>query len=79
MDAGPLLEYFEPLMNWLEAENDKNEVEVGWDHATKGKKSYFQPENNNKFFLITVCKTIKQSSKKDKMNNWFKFLKAAKF
>ncbi|KAJ8030388.1 Angiotensin-converting enzyme [Holothuria leucospilota] len=32
MDAGPLLEYFEPLINWLEEENEGEEL--GWDHDT---------------------------------------------
>ncbi|KAJ8030387.1 Angiotensin-converting enzyme [Holothuria leucospilota] len=32
MDAGPLLEYFEPLINWLEEQNEGEEL--GWHHET---------------------------------------------
>ncbi|KAF5283057.1 hypothetical protein FQR65_LT14074 [Abscondita terminalis] len=35
MDAGGLLEYFRPLQKWLEAENQKNNVYVGWKTCQK--------------------------------------------
>lgn len=34
MDIQPMLEYFSPLRRWLEAENTKNGVQVGWDSST---------------------------------------------
>ncbi|RZC41415.1 angiotensin-converting enzyme-like, partial [Asbolus verrucosus] len=37
MDASGLLEYFKPLQTWLEAENKKNGVFIGWETSTKGK------------------------------------------
>lgn len=33
MDAAPLLEYYEPLHNWLSGTNEKDEVFFGWDGA----------------------------------------------
>jgi peptidyl-dipeptidase A len=39
MDAGPLLEYFQSLYEWLEDENVKSGAPVGWDGTgTKGEK-----------------------------------------
>lgn len=31
MDAGPLLDYFQKLYNWLKIENMKHNRAVGWD------------------------------------------------
>lgn len=39
MDASALLEYFRPLQKWLEAENKKNEVFVGWESSKRSKIS----------------------------------------
>jgi hypothetical protein len=36
MDASALLEYFKPLHKWLEQENKKNKVFIGWEKSTKG-------------------------------------------
>lgn len=36
MDASGLLEYFEPLRKWLEAENTRNKVHIGWEAPQKG-------------------------------------------
>lgn len=36
MDASALLEYFKPLQSWLEKENEKNGVFVGWEKSNKG-------------------------------------------
>lgn len=33
MDAGPLLEYFEPLQRWLAKENAKNGAFIGWEKS----------------------------------------------
>uniref|UniRef100_UPI00358F66E6 angiotensin-converting enzyme 2 n=1 Tax=Myxine glutinosa TaxID=7769 RepID=UPI00358F66E6 len=33
MDAGPLLEYFQPLMTWLSDDNLKNRQTPGWDQS----------------------------------------------
>jgi hypothetical protein len=33
LDATPLLEYYEPLINWLSGTNEKDEVFFGWDGA----------------------------------------------
>lgn len=33
MDAGPLLEYFEPLQKWLIKENKRENVYVGWERS----------------------------------------------
>jgi Angiotensin-converting enzyme len=30
MDAAPLLEFFQPLRTWLQAENKRNGVKAGW-------------------------------------------------
>ena len=30
MDAGPILEYFKPLSNWLNGEIAANNITVGW-------------------------------------------------
>ncbi|KAJ8910672.1 hypothetical protein NQ315_002921 [Exocentrus adspersus] len=35
MDASGLLEYFKPLQNWLEEENKKNGVFIGWEPSKK--------------------------------------------
>lgn len=37
MHAGALLEYFEPLRKWLEEENKKNHVHIGWESPTTRK------------------------------------------
>lgn len=37
MDAGPLLEYFQPLMDWLSEENNRTAEHIGWQHHHKGK------------------------------------------
>lgn len=31
MSAQPLLNYFQPLTNWLEEENRRNKEMIGWD------------------------------------------------
>lgn len=31
MSGAALLEYFEPLREWLEEENKKNNVHIGWE------------------------------------------------
>lgn len=36
MDANGILEYFKPLQTWLEKENQKNGVYVGWKSAKEG-------------------------------------------
>ena len=36
MDASGLLEYFKPLTKWLEEENKKNNVYIGWEPTDKG-------------------------------------------
>lgn len=33
MDIGPLLEYFEPLRVWLEAENQRLGAHIGWEES----------------------------------------------
>ncbi|XP_055372268.1 angiotensin-converting enzyme [Condylostylus longicornis] len=35
MSGAALREYFEPLMNWLKAENEKNKVHIGWEKSDK--------------------------------------------
>ncbi|XP_023310931.1 angiotensin-converting enzyme-like [Anoplophora glabripennis] len=35
MDASDLLEYFKPLQKWLEKENEKNEVFIGWETSKR--------------------------------------------
>ncbi|XP_025834025.1 angiotensin-converting enzyme [Agrilus planipennis] len=35
MDAGALLEYFDPLLKWLKAENKKNGAFIGWESSNK--------------------------------------------
>lgn len=42
MDASALLEYFKPLQKWLEKENEKNGVFIGWEKSTKGKNLFFK-------------------------------------
>lgn len=36
MDAGAFLEYFKPLQTWLEKENKKNGVLIGWESTDRG-------------------------------------------
>lgn len=36
MDASGLLEYFKPLQSWLEEENNKNDVFIGWEPTQRG-------------------------------------------
>lgn len=36
MDASGLLEYFKPLHEWLEQENKKNGVFIGWEKSKRG-------------------------------------------
>jgi peptidyl-dipeptidase A len=33
LDAGPMLEYFAPLYQWLKQQNAANKVKVGWTAA----------------------------------------------
>jgi len=33
MDAGPLLEYFSPLLEWLREENNRTGEDIGWTHS----------------------------------------------
>lgn len=42
MDASGLLEYFKPLQTWLEEENNKNGVFIGWEPTQRGNKEYSQ-------------------------------------
>lgn len=35
MDAGPLLEYFQPLMDWLTYENNRTAEHIGWNNNHK--------------------------------------------
>jgi peptidyl-dipeptidase A len=30
LDAGPMMEYFAPLYQWLKQQNAANKVKVGW-------------------------------------------------
>ena len=30
MDAKPILDYFQPLIQWLEEDNRRNNVTIGW-------------------------------------------------
>lgn len=36
MDAGPLLNYFSPLYEWLKNENQKTGEHLGWEATKKG-------------------------------------------
>ena len=36
MSVDALLEYFQPLMDWLKEENQKNGVTTGWDEECPG-------------------------------------------
>ena len=36
MDAGPMLEYFEPLYDWLEQDNTQWDTELGWAAGGNG-------------------------------------------
>ena len=36
MSADALLEYFQPLMDWLKEENQKNGVTIGWEEECPG-------------------------------------------
>ena len=40
MDAGALLEYFEPLFDWLEQDNAQSGTPVGWDSLTASGKRW---------------------------------------
>lgn len=33
LDTAPLLEYYEPLINWLSTTNEQDNVYFGWDGA----------------------------------------------
>lgn len=33
MDASALLEYFEPLADWLKKENERTGAHIGWDSS----------------------------------------------
>ncbi|KAF6209873.1 hypothetical protein GE061_015626 [Apolygus lucorum] len=35
MDAGPLMEYFKPLVDWLTEENKKSKVPIGWEPSKR--------------------------------------------
>ncbi|KAI6225302.1 Angiotensin-converting enzyme [Aphelenchoides fujianensis] len=41
LDAGPLVEYFGPLINWLSSTNEQDAVFLGWD----GEGEKFKPED----------------------------------
>ncbi|KRT83863.1 Peptidase, partial [Oryctes borbonicus] len=53
MDAGGLLEYFKPLQTWLEEENNKNGVFIGWEptqrvcSSSKKKKDDAEPDSTS--------------------------------
>lgn len=36
MDAGPLLNYFSPLYDWLQNENQRTGEHIGWEATKKG-------------------------------------------
>ncbi len=52
MDAGPIIEYFKPLYDWLKAENQKNGVKVGWDD--KCPEGSFPTDSASSFAYSTV-------------------------
>ncbi len=35
LDAGPMIEYFQPLYTWLKQQNEANKVKVGWSTGSK--------------------------------------------
>ena len=48
MSADALLEYFQPLMDWLKEENQKNGVTIGWqEECPEG----FVPDNSSQFLV----------------------------
>lgn len=48
MDAGPLLNYFRPLYEWLQNENVKTGEYLGWETAKKSNLG-----NRERFFVQT--------------------------
>ena len=56
--ATPLLNYFEPLMVWLEAENAKNGEYIGWDLPSTLEESH----------IILVEKIAEKEASYPKMN-----------
>lgn len=40
MDASAIMQYFEPLYNWLKEENKRNGEEVGWRTQPAQKRKY---------------------------------------
>lgn len=52
LDATPMLDYYEPLINWLSTTNEKDEVFFGWDGDGEKFKQEELPkarvENGNK-------------------------------
>ena len=45
MKADAILEYFQPLMEWLEKTNEENGDVIGWDMTTSMKIKSFSFEN----------------------------------
>ena len=59
MSADALLEYFQPLMDWLKEENQKNGVTIGWQEECPER---FVPDNSSQslvscllLFLLSLC------------------------
>ena len=51
MSADALLEYFQPLMDWLKEENQKNGVTIGWEEECPGG---FVPDNSSQPFVSYI-------------------------
>lgn len=49
MTGKAIAEFFEPLRVWLEAENVKNKVHIGW--TTSDSKSFFKSKSNVNYFV----------------------------
>ena len=59
MSADALLEYFQPLMDWLKEENQRNGVTIGWEEECP---EGFVPDNSSQsfvsyllLFLLNLC------------------------
>lgn len=58
MTGSAIAEYFEPLRVWLEAENIKNNVHIGWtksDSKSSLIELYIEKGFYRFFFLLTEC------------------------
>jgi len=58
MSGKPIAEYFEPLRVWLEAENIKNNVHIGWTSSDSKLSSLYKSRNPVKIYCFPISECV---------------------